>query len=62
MRLASWVCHWAKIDWKKCADWTYYHFIDGELAANHLSRQRVNSTFANKAYFMNEENLQKYRP
>lgn len=60
MRLASRCCHRAKLDWKKCADWTYYHFIDGELAPNHLSRQWVNSTFANKPYFMNEENLQKY--
>ena len=62
MRLASRCCHRAKLDWKKCADWTYYHFVDGELAPNHLSRQWVNSTFANKPYFMNEENLQKYRP
>lgn len=62
MRLASRCCHRAKLDWKKLADWTYYHFIDGELAPNHLSRQWVNSTFAGKAYFMNEDNLQKYRP
>lgn len=62
MRLASRCCHRAKLDRKQCADRTYYHFIDGELSSNHLSRQRVNSTFANKAYFMNEENIQKYRP
>lgn len=62
MRLASWCCHWAKLDWKKCADRTYYHFIDGELAPNYLSWQWVNSTFANKAYIMNEDNLQRYRP
>ncbi len=62
MWLASWCCHRAKLDWKRCADRTYYHFIDWELSANHLSRQWVNSTFANKAYFMNEENLNKYRP
>ncbi len=62
MWLASWCCHWAKLDWKLLADRTYYHFLDWELSANHLSRQWVNSTFANKAYMMNEENLQKYRP
>ncbi len=62
MWLASRCCHRAKLDWKRCADRTYYHFVDGELSANHLSRQWVNSTFANKAYFMNEDNLQKYRP
>jgi len=61
MWLASRCCHWAKLDWKKLADWTYFHFLDWELSSNHLSRQRVNSTFANKAYFMNEENLKKYR-
>jgi deoxyribodipyrimidine photo-lyase len=60
MRLASWCCHWARLDWKMCADRTYYYFIDGELSANHLSWQWVNSTFANKPYFMNEDNLQKY--
>lgn len=62
MWFASRCCHWAKLDWKKLADWTYYHFIDWELSSNHLSWQWVNSTFANKAYFMNEWNLQKYRP
>ena len=60
MRFASRCIHRAKLDRKKLADWTYYHFIDGELSSNHLSRQRVNSTFANKPYFMNEWNLQKY--
>jgi len=61
MRLASRCCHRAKLDRKLCADRTYYHFLDGELSSNHLSRQWVNSSFANKAYMMNEENLQKYR-
>lgn len=62
MRLASWVIHRAKLDRKKFADRTYYHFLDGELSSNHLSRQRVNSTFSAKAYFMNEDNIKKYRP
>lgn len=62
MRLASYMTHRHRLYWKKCADWTYYHFLDGELGSNHLSRQRVASTFSGKPYFMNEENLQRYRP
>jgi deoxyribodipyrimidine photo-lyase len=62
MWLASRCCHRAKLDRKKCADRTYYHFVDGELSANHLSRQWVNSTFGTKPYMMNEDNLSKYRP
>lgn len=60
MRLASYMVHRQKLHRKKCADRTYYHFIDGELWSNHLSRQRVQSTFSHKPYFMNEENLQRY--
>jgi deoxyribodipyrimidine photo-lyase len=60
MRLASYLTHRQKLHWKKCADRTYYHFLDGELWPNHLSRQRVQSTFSHKPYFMNEENLTRY--
>jgi deoxyribodipyrimidine photo-lyase len=31
MRLASYMSHRQKLYRKKCADWTYYHFLDGEL-------------------------------
>lgn len=62
MRLASYMCHRQKLYWKKLADWTYYHFLDGELWSNHLSWQRVTSTFSHKPYFMNEDNLQRYMP
>jgi deoxyribodipyrimidine photo-lyase len=48
--------------WKKLADRTYYHFLDGELWSNHLSWQWVQSTFSHKPYFMNEENLSRYQP
>lgn len=60
MRLASYMTHRQKLHRKKCADWTYYHFLDGELGSNHLSRQRVQSTFSGKPYYMNEENLNHY--
>jgi hypothetical protein len=62
MWLASYCVHYGKLYWKKCADWTYYHFLDGELGSNHLSRQWVQSTFSHKPYFMNEENIIRYRP
>ncbi len=60
MWLASYMTHRQKLYRKKCADWTYYHFIDGELGSNHLSWQWVQSTFSHKPYFMNEENLTRY--
>jgi len=60
MRLASRCTHVAQLHRKKCADWTYYYFLDWDLWPNHLSRQRVQSTFANKPYIMNSDNLQKY--
>ena len=60
MWLASYMTHRQKLYWLKCADRTYYHFIDGELGSNHLSWQRVQSTFSGKPYFMNEENLTRY--
>ena len=61
MRFASYCTHYAKLYRKSFADWTYYNFLDGELGSNHLSRQWVESTFSHKPYFMNEENISKYR-
>ncbi len=60
MWIASYLTHWHRLDRKKYADRSYFHFLDGELASNHLSWQRVQSTFSHKPYIMNEENLQKY--
>lgn len=60
MWLASYMSHYQRLYWRKCADRSYYHFIDGELWSNHLSWQRVQSTFAHKPYYMNEENLNRY--
>jgi hypothetical protein len=62
MRLASRLVHRWKLGWKACADWTYYHFLDGDLGSNHLSWQWVTGTFSSKPYYMNEENLLRYRP
>lgn len=60
MRLAAYCCHRWNLYRKALADRTYYYFLDGELACNHLSWQRVASTFSHKPYFMNEENLIRY--
>jgi deoxyribodipyrimidine photo-lyase len=60
MWLASYLTHRHKLHRSKCADRSYYHFLDGELWSNHLSWQWVQSTFSHKPYFMNEENLTRY--
>jgi len=60
MWLAAYMCHWRKINWKIGAQFTYYYFIDGDRASNHLSWQWVASTFSSKPYFFNYENVLKY--
>jgi len=60
MWLASYMSHYQRLYRRKCADRSYYHFMDGELGSNHLSWQRVQSTFAHKPYYMNEDNLKRY--
>jgi deoxyribodipyrimidine photo-lyase len=60
MYLASYVVHFRKVYWRTGADWMYGSLIDGDLASNHLSWQWVASTFSNKPYIFNRENLQRY--
>jgi deoxyribodipyrimidine photo-lyase len=62
MWMASYLVHYQKLHWKKLADWTYYHFLDGELSSNHLSWQWVASTFSSKPYIFNADNMNRYRP
>jgi deoxyribodipyrimidine photo-lyase len=62
MWMASYLLHYQKLDRKKLADWTYYHFLDGELSSNHLSWQWVASTFSSKPYIFNADNMNRYRP
>lgn len=62
MWMASYLVHYQKLYWKKLADWTYYHFLDWELASNHLSRQWVASTFSSKPYIFNADNMNRYWP
>ncbi len=58
MWLASYLTHFGRLHWKLLADWTYYHFLDGDLASNHLSWQWVASTFSSKPYFFTSQNTE----
>ncbi len=60
MWFAAYVVHFRKIAWREGADWYVQHLLDGDVASNHLSWQWVASTFSNKPYFFNRENVQKY--
>jgi deoxyribodipyrimidine photo-lyase len=60
MYLASIACNIGKAHWLVPAQWLYYHLLDGDLASNTCSWQWVAASFANKKYFCNQENINKY--
>ena len=60
MYLASYVVHFRKTKWQAGAKWFLKHLLDGDLASNNLSWQWVASTFSNKPYIFNLENVHKY--
>lgn len=60
MYLASYVVHFRKIKWQTGSRWFLKHLLDGDLASNNLSWQWVASTFSNKPYIFNLENVHKY--
>ena len=60
MYLAAYIVHWRHIAWQAGAQFFLTHLLDGDPASNNLSFQWVASTFANKPYFFNLENLQKF--
>jgi deoxyribodipyrimidine photo-lyase len=62
MRLyvASLCCNLAQSHWLNPAKWLYYHLLDGDLASNHLSWQWVAGANANKKYYANQENINKF--
>jgi len=53
-------CHWRRVKWQAGARWMMKHLLDGDPASNNLSWQWVASTFANKPYFFNLDNVRKY--
>ncbi len=60
MYLAAYIVHWRRIKWQAGAAFFLTHLLDGDPASNNLSFQWVASTFANKPYYFNLENLQKF--
>lgn len=60
MYLASYIVHWRRVKWQTGAKWFLTHLLDAETASNNLSWQWIASTFSNKPYIFNLENVQKY--
>lgn len=60
MYVASVCCNIAQSHWLLPSKWLYYHLLDGDLASNTLSWQWVAGTNANKKYFANQDNINKY--
>ncbi len=60
MWMAAYLVHWLHIRWQTGARWFLEHLLDGDPASNNLSWQWVASTFSNKPYFFNRENLERY--
>jgi deoxyribodipyrimidine photo-lyase len=60
MWLAAYIVHWQRIRWQAGAKWFLEHLLDGDPASNNMSWQWVASTFSQKPYFFNRENLERY--
>ncbi len=58
--LAAYIVHWRSIRWQAGAIWFLQHLLDGDPASNNLSWQWVASTFSQKPYFFNRENLERH--
>ncbi len=58
--LAAYIVHWRSIRWQAGAHWFLQHLLDGDPASNNLSWQWVASTFSQKPYFFNRENLERH--
>jgi deoxyribodipyrimidine photo-lyase len=60
MWFAAYLVHWRRVKWQAGARWFLSHLLDGDPASNNLSWQWVASTFSNKPYIFNRENLERY--
>ena len=60
MYVAAYIVHWRQIKWQAGARWFLQNLIDGDPASNNLSWQWIASTFANKPYFFNLDNVARY--
>ncbi|WBU90113.1 FAD-binding domain-containing protein [Cellulophaga omnivescoria] len=60
MYVASLACNIAQSHWLQPAQWMYYYLLDADWASNALSWQWVAGANANKKYYANQENINKY--
>ena len=60
MYLAAYIVHWRRVKWQAGATWFLQHLIDADPASNNLSWQWVASTFSNKPYYFNLDNVEKF--
>jgi deoxyribodipyrimidine photo-lyase len=60
MWFAAYIVHWRRVRWQSGARWFLSHLLDGDPASNNLSWQWVASTFSQKPYYFNRENLDRY--
>ena len=60
MYIASYVVHFRRVKWQAGAKWFLKHLLDGDEASNNFSWQWVASTFSNKPYIFNLENVEKF--
>ena len=60
MYLASYIVHFRRIKWQAGAQWFLEQLIDGDEASNNFSWLWGASTFSNKPYIFNLDNVQKY--
>jgi deoxyribodipyrimidine photo-lyase len=60
MYIASIACNIGQSHWRVPAQWMYYHLLDADWASNALSWQWVAGSNANKKYFANQDNINKY--
>ncbi len=60
MWFAAYVVHFRKVHWKAGYRMFREHLLDGDVASNALSWQWVASSYSQKPYFMNKENIERY--
>ena len=60
LRLLLVSVHWRRVSWQAGARFFLEHLVDADPASNNLSWQWIASTFSNKPYIFNLENVAKY--
>ena len=60
MYVASITCNIGKAQWLLPSRWMYAHLLDGDLASNTCSWQWVAGAFSSKAYYCNQENINRF--